>query len=437
MSAAAIHVEGLGKQYRIGRAVPQGDLRETLANALAAPWRRLKRGPEAATPAAGGSADDLIWALREVSFQVASGQAVGLIGNNGSGKSTLLKILSRIVQPTTGFADIRGRVGSLLEVGSGFNVELTGRENIFLSGAVLGMRRREIERKLDEIVAFAGVHRFLDTPVKHYSSGMYMRLAFAVAAHLETEILLVDEVLAVGDANFQKKCLAKMEDVTQEGRTVILVSHNMAAVQSLCQEAIWLQDGQVEARGPVADVVQRYVGTQAIVHEQVWDTPARAPGNAHVRLHRVAIRPEGGRSGETLSIDAPMRFEVEFWNMLDAAPLIVGFHLFREPGGLVFTSRPLNDDAWADGAGHSGLFRSTCRIPGNLLNTGTHSVQLLLMEYPANVIFALNDPVRFEVREPARGGAWSGDWAGVVRPNLEWTTELIESAEAELAGARR
>jgi lipopolysaccharide transport system ATP-binding protein len=434
MSEIAIHGEGLGKQYRIGRSVPQGDLRETLANALATPWRRL-RGERARAAPSSASADDLIWALQDASFDVSSGHAVGLIGNNGSGKSTLLKILSRIVEPTTGFADIQGRVGSLLEVGSGFHVELTGRENIFLSGAVLGMRRREIERKLEEIVAFAGVHRFLDTPVKHYSSGMYMRLAFAVAAHLETEILLVDEVLAVGDANFQKKCLAKMEDVTQHGRTIILVSHNMAAVQSLCQEAIWLQDGRVAARGAAGDVVQHYLGTQGIVTEQVWDSPERAPGNGHVRVHRVAIRPEGGLPGETLTIDAPMLFEVEFWNLLDCAPLVAGFHLYRDTGNLVFTSRPLNNVIWR-GPSQAGLFRSTCRIPANLLNTGMHVVRLLFMEYPSTVIFALNDPVRFEVREPPRADGWSGEWAGVVRPNLEWATELLEPA-AELVGARR
>ena len=242
--------------------------------------------------------DTDLWALRDVSFEVKRGEVVGIIGRNGAGKSTLLKILSRITEPTAGSAKIHGRVGSLLEVGTGFHPELTGRENIYLNGAILGMRRAEIERKFDEIVAFAEIERFLDTPVKRYSSGMYVRLAFAVAAHLEPEILLVDEVLAVGDAQFQKKCLGKMGDVAKEGRTVLFVSHNMVAVQTLCQRAFWLDSGQLKAQGEVGTIVTTYLRAglaEDDVTERVWPDIATAPGNETVRLHRISVRPEDGK----------------------------------------------------------------------------------------------------------------------------------------------
>src|ERR1700682_5395830 len=237
MNKVVIQTEGLGKRYRRGVHVDTG-LRHALERFVRSPLRSLR-----------GARPEVFWALRDVSLEVREGEVLGLIGRNGAGKTTLLKILSRITRPTEGWAEIRGRVRSLLEVGTGFHGELTGRENTYLSGSILGMSKREINRKFDEIVAFAEIDKFVDTPVKHYSTGMYMRLAFAVAAHLETEILLVDEVLAVGDAAFEKKCLAKMEDVTHQGRTIFLVSHSMVAVQSLCDQVIWLQDGVIEAEG--------------------------------------------------------------------------------------------------------------------------------------------------------------------------------------------
>jgi lipopolysaccharide transport system ATP-binding protein len=259
MSDSVIHVVGLSKQYRIGgMQEPYRTLRDTLTDALASPFRRigqLARGH----PLSAAVQHETIWALKEVCCEIKSGEAVGLIGRNGSGKSTLLKILARITEPTAGFAEIHGRVGSLLEVGTGFHPELTGRENIYLNGAILGMRRMEIERKFDEIIAFAEVEKFMDTPVKYYSSGMFLRLAFAVAAHLEPEILLIDEVLAVGDVAFQKKCLEKMREVTKGGRTVLFVSHNMAAVEQLCSRAILLSNGQVSKSGSVASVVGSYL----------------------------------------------------------------------------------------------------------------------------------------------------------------------------------
>jgi lipopolysaccharide transport system ATP-binding protein len=258
MSDVAIRVENLGKQYRIGGPQARYMLRELLVEAVKAPFRRLAsvvRGQSSTVT------DETIWALKDVSFEVQRGEVVGIIGRNGAGKSTLLKILSRITEPTEGYAEIHGRVGSLLEVGTGFHPELTGRENIYLNGAILGMKRAEIERKFDEMVAFAEIERFIDTPVKHYSSGMYVRLAFAVAAHLEPEILLVDEVLAVGDLAFQRKCLGRMGDVAKEGRTVLFVSHNMPAVLSLCDTGVLLENGSVCYAGKAPDVVQQYLAT--------------------------------------------------------------------------------------------------------------------------------------------------------------------------------
>jgi lipopolysaccharide transport system ATP-binding protein len=263
MNEVVIRADGVSKQYRIGVRAPYQTLRERLNGLAAAPWRLARRRP--APAAAGDDQGSRFWALKDVSFEVGRGEVLGIIGRNGAGKSTLLKILSRITEPTAGGVDLCGRVGSLLEVGTGFHPELTGRENVYLNGAILGMKKAEIARRFDEIVAFAEVEKFIDTPVKHYSSGMYMRLAFAVAAHLEPEILIVDEVLAVGDAQFQAKCLNKMEAVSQGGRTVLLVSHNMTAISQLCHRACWIEQGAVKAVGPACDVVQQYSVTFARV----------------------------------------------------------------------------------------------------------------------------------------------------------------------------
>src|ERR1700689_1243882 len=257
MTESVIHVVGLGKRYRVGERERYFALRDVITRAFTAPFRRNG----ALKP------KDFLWALRDVSLDVKQGEVVGLIGRNGAGKTTLLKLLSRITRPTAGFAEIHGRVGSLLEVGTGFHPELTGRENIYLSGAILGMRKREIEQKKDAIVAFAEVERFLDTPLKHFSTGMQMRLAFAVAAHLEPEILFVDEVLAVGDIEFQKKCLGKMQEVSKGGRTILFVSHQIAAVQNLCHTGILLSEGRIIQTGPIGDVVQRYLNEAAHLSE--------------------------------------------------------------------------------------------------------------------------------------------------------------------------
>jgi lipopolysaccharide transport system ATP-binding protein len=289
MGNVAIEAHGLSKQYHIGGPQQRYDrLGEQLVDALRAPLRRagkLLRGQ--ATGAA--ELDEQIWALQDVSFSIDHGEVVGIIGRNGAGKSTLLKILSRITEPTAGYADVFGRVGSLLEVGTGFHPELTGRENIYLNGAILGMKRREIDQKFDEMVSFAEVKKFIDTPVKHYSSGMYVRLAFAVAAHMEPEVLLVDEVLAVGDAAFQKKCLGKMGDVAQEGRTVLFVSHNMGLMQSLCTRGILLQDGVVSADTTIDAAVEAYLTTLEQPPSQNLGERTDRKGSGRVRLTNVEI----------------------------------------------------------------------------------------------------------------------------------------------------
>jgi lipopolysaccharide transport system ATP-binding protein len=416
MTAAAIRCEGLGKRYRIGERAPYRTLRDAIANAVsgAARWRAAAATPPPAT----------IWALRNVSFEVSPGEVVGVIGRNGAGKSTLLKILSRITRPTEGRARIRGRVDALLEVGTGFHPELTGRENIFLNGAILGMTREQIRRRFDAIAAFAEVERFLDTPVKRYSSGMYMRLAFAVAAHLEPDILIIDEVLAVGDAAFQKKCLGKIDEVARGGRTALFVSHNMVAVQSLCERAIWLDEGRIMAAGPTGEVVRRYLqSSSAAVREQTWEDSRTAPGNEKVRLHRVAATVDEGGVGDTITVRTPIALEFEFWNLEPGACLGVGAHLYDEDGVMVFESsgpgeRPLP----------VGRYRSVCRIPGDLLNDGKHSVVVNVIEDESRLVYRLDHALVFDVHDVADlRGSWFGRWMGVVRPNLQWTIELVES----------
>jgi lipopolysaccharide transport system ATP-binding protein len=280
MSTAVIRAEGLGKRYRRGMAQTRGTLRDALTNFARAPLAVLRRPKQ-----------EVFWALKDVSLEVREGEVLGLIGRNGAGKTTLLKILSRITRPTTGWAEIRGRVRSLLEVGTGFHAELSGRENAYLSGSILGMSRREIDRKFDEIVAFAEIDKFIDTPVKHYSSGMYVRLAFAVAAHLEPEILLVDEVLAVGDIAFQKKCLGKMGDVAREGRTIILVSHNMAAINALCSRCVILNVGGVEFDGPTDKAAARYYAESLNISSGSDLSARRREGSGKARFTSISIQP--------------------------------------------------------------------------------------------------------------------------------------------------
>ena len=428
MTDIAIKVEGLSKQYRIGGPqVAYHTFRETIMKAVTSPFRKARYLLQGVHTGAAGLTET-IWALKDVSVEVKKGEAVGIIGRNGAGKSTLLKILSRITEPTEGFADIHGRVGSLLEVGTGFHPELTGRENIYLDGAILGMNKAEIDRKFNEIVAFAEIEKFIDTPVKHYSSGMYVRLAFAVAAHLEPEILIVDEVLAVGDAAFQKKCLGKMEDVSKEGRTVLFVSHNMIAIQNLCGRVIWLNDGKVVQEGQPVQVVSNYLQSSfSTLSEQVWDDIDTAPGNDKVRLRRVSVRPANGSPSDPITMETPFLIEVEFWNLAPDVYLHVTLHILNEQGIVVFETGSADDPSWHGRPFPVAMFRSVCQIPSNLLNNGRYRARLLLVQNGSHVIYWHKEELGFELIDSGESrGAWYGKIQGVIRPKLSWRTEFLD-----------
>lgn len=436
MGSLAIRAEHLGKMYQLGQRSDANydTLRDRLAHMMAAPWRGLT-GLVARSRSAGRSAaaarreEATLWALRDVSFEIQSGEVVGIIGRNGAGKSTLLKILSRITEPTRGRAEIYGRVASLLEVGTGFHPELTGRENIFLNGAILGMRRHEIIRKFDEIVAFAEIDRFIDTPVKFYSSGMYVRLAFAVAAHLEPEILVVDEVLAVGDSRFQKKCLNKMQDVGKEGRTVLFVSHSMPAITRMCERTILLNEGEVLQDGPSHKVVAAYLnaghGTTAL---REWPDPARAPGGDVARLRAVRLRAADGQISEAIDIRQPCTLEMEYEVLQPGSVLMPHFVLYNEEGLQVFQTFDQDRD-WRGRPRPVGRYLSTVTIPGNLLAEGALFVETAMLTLnPTTVQFGEYDTVAFQVIDSMDGDSaradWSGPMGGVVRPLLPWTTNF-------------
>ncbi len=429
MSDVTVRVQDLSKLYRIGERQSHDTLRDLLAEKIAAPFRRRGSSPsrgDSPKQYHEGSGDEL-WALRDVSLEVEHGEVVGIIGANGAGKSTLLKVLSRITEPTSGRVEIHGRLGSLLEVGTGFDPELTGRENVYLNGAILGMKRGETRRRFDEIVEFSEVERFIDTPVKRYSSGMYTRLAFSVAAHLEPEILIVDEVLAVGDASFQRKCLGKMGDVAQTGRTVLFVSHNMLAVEDLCDRAIWLKDGRIAEEGHPSTVVSDYLqGSFSTDIEHVWEDPATAPGTEDVRLHRARVRPEGGATADPITVRTPFTMELEYWSLRPGTYLLPSVAIYNEQGIVVFTSGPSFDPAGGERNDPAGLYRHVCRVPGDLLNDGIHRVALYV-DKNGRTILQQDDILVFEVRDAVeiRHG-WHGKWVGAVRPMLRWTSELVE-----------
>jgi lipopolysaccharide transport system ATP-binding protein len=427
-----IKVDKLGKRYRLAtQQANYGSLRDTLAGLARAPLRALQRNGQVSAP--------LIWALRDVSFEVAPGEAVGIIGRNGAGKSTLLKLLSRITQPTVGRIELFGRIVSLLEVGTGFHPELTGGENIYLNGAILGMSRREIARKFDEILAFAEVEKFVDTPVKHYSSGMYLRLAFAVAAHLEPEILLVDEVLAVGDSRFQRKCLDKMQDVGRQGRTVLFVSHNMPAITRLCARTILLDAGRIVSDGPSSQVVSAYLSTglgTTVARE--WADRHSSPGDDIVRLRAVRVRSEDGQLSDALDIRKPVAVEMEYEVLQSGHQLVPNFHFYNEDGVYAFIAHEA-DPNWRGRQRPVGRYLSSALIPGNLLAEGTLFVGAAMSTMnPVIIHFYERDAVAFQVidsmdADSARGD-YGGPMPGVVRPLLQWQTRLLsESVQPEAA----
>lgn len=419
-----VRIENVGKRYRIGGLLHGDDftLREVIGSAITAPFKRLRRGGE--------SKDDrrTLWALRDVSLEVGQGELIGIVGRNGAGKSTLLKILSRVTRPSAGEVEIFGRVGSLLEVGTGFHADLTGRENIFLNGAILGMRRAEIVRKFDEIVAFSELEKFIETPVKFYSSGMYVRLAFSVAAHLEPEILIMDEVLAVGDAAFQQKCLDKMRDIRRQGRTIFFVSHNMPAITRLCRRVVMLEAGEVVADGPAQDVVNRYLNSNwKAGAEREWAELNEAPGDRVVRLRRVRVCDSTGETASALDIRRPVSVEITYDVLEDGHVLLPVVELYNEEGTEVFTTHDTGEE-WRRRERPRGRYVSAVVVPGNLLAEGSLIAHVSLMShFPSTILRAhATNAVAFQVVDGEGEGSARGDYVGpmpgVVRPLLEWTT---------------
>jgi lipopolysaccharide transport system ATP-binding protein len=426
MSKTVISVENLTKRYDLG-VIGTG----TLSRDLNRWWARVRHQPDPYTKI--GKEDpfkrrgESILALNDVSFTVQQGEALGIIGKNGAGKSTLLKILSRVTAPTSGVVKVKGRIGSLLEVGTGFHPELTGRENIFLNGAILGMRKEEVGKKFDEIVDFSGVEKFIDTPVKRYSSGMYVRLAFAVAAHLDPEILVVDEVLAVGDAEFQKKCLGKMGDVAGEGRTVLFVSHNMTAIQNLCNRSLVLKQGTKEFDGETSEAVFRYLKTSSISKtEVVWDDH-NAPGNDKVKLLKAWIKkPNSPEIKEIFSVEDDLEIDISFVNLIEGETVLdITLHLRDERNNLVFVT---GSGGKSEKRLNQGRYKMTCKIPKHLLNQGTYTInRLLFVKDYGHVIFEYPDALIFDVVKPGSGSmGWMGKKEGIIRPILPWTIKKID-----------
>jgi lipopolysaccharide transport system ATP-binding protein len=425
MSLTVISAKGISKRYEIGRqAELHGRLTESLWNALRPATRGLRRDPK-----------EWLWALQDVSFDVSRGEVVGVIGRNGSGKSTLLKVLSRITEPTKGSARLEGRVGSLLEVGTGFHPELTGRENVYMSGAVLGMRRADINRRFDDIVQFAGVERFLDTPIKRFSSGMQVRLGFAVAAHMDPDILFIDEVLAVGDADFQKRCLGKMSELGQGGRTILFVSHSMPAIQRLCERALLLDRGRVAAHGRTSDVVRTYLGSaEGPTTHRHWADRDLAPGDGIAKLRSVRVYSATGGSGDEIDIREPINIEVEYWSFAppNVRPLL-NVDAFNDEGICIFALADQVSPSWRDLPPQPGIVRSTCYIPGNFFAEGRVTLNVAVVTQPPLLGHAVElNAVSFQVVDKSEGdgarGLSGGSWPGVVRPLFEWKVEKLADA---------
>jgi lipopolysaccharide transport system ATP-binding protein len=435
----AIKVERLSKLYRLG---VKDDANDSLVSAMTsfikspiANYRKYRslydfRDFDASDPnALEAMPENLLWAVRDVSFEIGRGEVVGIIGQNGAGKSTLLKILSRITAPTVGHAEIRGRVSSLLEVGTGFHQELTGRENVYLNGTILGMRKVEVDNVFDDIVEFSGVERFLDTPVKRYSSGMKVRLAFAVAAHLQPEILIVDEVLSVGDAEFQRKCIGKMESIGEQGRTILFVSHNMSAVTRMCNRVLLLQNGQIAMDGTADDVVNAYLkGGKGHSSTREWSADD-APGGEIARLREVSIRETGGQATDTVDIRRPFHVQIAFDVQKTGHVLLPAFSLWNDQGLCLFSSMDL-EDRWRGVERTPGRYVCRAEIPGNLLSEGTILVNTALWQWEPRrqLEYHQKELVALQVIDSLEGDSARGDFVGelrgAVRPKLEWKTEL-------------
>lgn len=428
MSEVVIQVDEVSKMYRLG-VVSTG----TVSHDLNRWWHRvrgkedpyLKLGQENKRDQKGGQYS---WALQGVSFEVEQGDVLGIVGKNGAGKSTLLKILSRVTAPTTGTIRAKGRIASLLEVGTGFHPELTGRENIFLNGAILGMRKHEIKRKFDEIVEFAGVERYIDTPVKRYSSGMYVRLAFAVAAHLESEILIVDEVLAVGDAEFQSKCLGKMGDISRgEGRTVLFVSHNMSAVRQLCTKAIMMKNGKVAEKGLPNEIIELYLTTNTDAERFIEWPENEGPSTAEITAKGVRIYDLNGRIDNILTTTDDLKFEIEYELKQEIKDLRVSLSIFTLDGTNVFST---SDFGFQDASRlrKKGLYKSTCFLPGSILNAGRY-IARIDFEVPKIKALITGISISFTISEliyNQLGITIASKPPGVIHPYLNWEVKSFQ-----------
>jgi lipopolysaccharide transport system ATP-binding protein len=434
MSLPVIEIENLGKQYRLGQVGTT-----TLANDLKR-WWHLVRGKEDPFLLVGEANDrtkkgnsEYVWALRDVNFSVQQGEVLGVIGKNGAGKSTLLKILSRTTTPSRGEYRIKGRVASLLEVGTGFHPDLTGRENVFLNGAILGMNKKEIARKFDEIVDFSGVERYIDTPVKRYSSGMYVRLAFAVAAHLEPEILILDEVLAVGDAEFQKKCLGKMQDVSGQGRTVLFVSHNLTAVASLCTRTLYLNSGMVKGIGDTNEMITKYLGDGTErSNSKSWKNDL-APGDNKVKLRCIRTVSETADSIDLIYLHKTFGVEITYEILQEISQPVPQVHVFTQKDDVVFVSYgKFNVNKLEKSEAKPGIYKSTVWFPQDLLNAGVYNLGVGFSDMQTKQLHFYDDSsISIEVIEDFnfRELDFSGTIGGLVRPKLEWRTEKLNNDE--------
>ncbi len=415
MSDIIIQAENISKLYRLG-TLGTGSLKQDLTM-----WwesKVLKKtNPFFQTDSDGADGpiqNNFLWSLKNVSFDITEGEVWGVIGQNGAGKSTLLKILSRIIRPTEGVVRGRGKISSMLEVGTGFDRELSGRENIYICGYMLGMKKNDIKRNFEEIVEFSGVGQFLDTPVKRYSSGMYVRLAFAVAAHLDPDILIVDEVLAVGDAEFQKKSLGKMKEVsTQKGRTILFVSHNMQAINNLCNKTIWLQKGTVRATGETQTVVSNYLSAyQRKLLKQEWGLHDNSPGNKHVKMLSVELVPQLNDPMDPIDIRTPLTVKFTFQNFNNNITLTTGLQLFTMSGDCIF------DIASTPAVYQEGIVEGECSIPGNFLNDGAYYFSILFMKDTSVELYYFEECLHFDMEDYRENINWYGKWRGYVRPQF-------------------
>jgi len=431
MSNIVIKVENISKMYRLG-LIGYGSLKDDLRSA----WARF-RGKEDPNTEIGKDSrlgqHGEFWALRDLNFEINAGERIGIIGRNGAGKSTLLKILSKITAPTEGTIKVKGKIASLLEVGTGFHPELTGRENIFLNGAILGMRRREILKKFDEIVEFSGVSDFIDTPVKRYSSGMYVRLAFSVAAHLDSDILIVDEVLAVGDAEFQKKCIGKMEDVSKgQGRTILYVSHNLISVVNLCPTGLLLSGGQKIGQGNIRQIIQQYLDIKKGQDGRaLWNT-IDAPGNDIVKLREVWVnQEENGRSSSEVDISKDIQINYRYEVCKGGVKLYSCLHLRDDYGTYVFattnhSSVTLGRDPLGGEVHDTGMYHSVCTIPANFLNSGSYAITPIIGQNISETILCCENVLSINVNDTGvMRKEFTGTWIGIVRPKMKWFSKKI------------